>query len=195
MKKLALSVVALMVAGAGVSMSSVGCSSSSSTGTTGEDSGTGADVTTPEDGGTDTGTPTGDSSTPVDSGTTEATAACDVDAAGSIQVVEETDAGEVENTACEMCVAANCAQQQCVCLTDTNMATLGDASAPACGVYAICVYQAFLTALATSDAGESADLTAAQAACAGSLPQASITDGNGLIACIASACTTQCVGQ
>jgi hypothetical protein len=199
MNKLALSVVVLMVAGAGVSMSSVGCSSSSSTGTS-EDSGTGSDVTTGDDGGgTDSGTPTGDSGTPTgDSGTAadSGTAPCDVDAAGSIQVISTTaDGGEVENTACEMCIATSCAQEQCTCLTDTNMGSVDDAAAPECAVYAICVYETFLTALATDDAGSAADLTNAQASCATSTsaPSSSTALGNGLIGCIATSCATQCV--
>jgi len=196
MKKLAFSVVLLMVAGAGASVGAVGCSSSSSNGTS-EDSGPGADVTAGDSGET-TETSTTDSGTPpTDSGTpTEAAPACDVDAAGSLQIGVDTDAGFVENTPCETCISTSCAQAQCVCLTDTNMVTVDDAGEPACGAYAGCVYTAFLTNLATSDAGaagEAADLTAAQASCAGSFPSASITDGNGLIGCIASNCAASCV--
>jgi hypothetical protein len=194
MKKLALSVVILMVAGAGASVSAVGCSSSSAGGTA-TDSGTLPDVTnddsgTTEAGGDDSGSP-GDSGTP-----SEAAPACDVDAAGSLQIGVDTDAGFVENTACEGCIATNCANAQCVCLTDTNVVQVDDAGEPGCGAYAGCVYTAFLTNVATSDAGtagEGADLMAAQASCAGSFAAGSISSGNGLIGCIASSCASSCV--
>jgi len=174
MKKLALSVVLLMVAGAGGTVGAIGCSSSSS-GTTADDSGTNADVTTGDDSGT--------------------TAMCDIDAAGSLQIGVDTDAGFVENTACEACIATNCGQAQCVCLTDTNMVTVDDAGEPGCGAYAGCVYTGFLTALATTDAGLAADLMGAQTACATGFASASTTSGNALIGCIASSCESSCVGQ
>jgi hypothetical protein len=195
MKKLALSVVALMVAGAGMSVSAVGCSSSSSAGAT-EDSGTGEDVTT-GDSGEVSETSTGDSATPADSGTGEAAATCDVDAAGSIQIGTDTDAGFVENTACEACIAANCAVPQCQCLTDTTTVTVDDAGEPACGAYAGCVYPTFLMNLATSDAGAAGlgtDLMNAQASCAGSFSMGSIGLGNALIGCIASSCAAASAG-
>ncbi len=193
MKKLALSVVILMVAGAGASVSAVGCSSSSA-GTTADDSGTNSDVTTGDDSGTaETGTETSteDSGTPM-----EGAAMCDIDAAGSLQIGVDTDAGFVENTACEGCIATNCAQAQCVCLTDTNVVQVDDAGEPGCGAYAGCVYTAFLTNLATSDAGaagEGADLMAAQASCMSTFAAGSISSGNGLIGCIASSCESSCV--
>ncbi len=193
MKKLALSVVLLMVAGAGASVSAVGCSSSSS-GTTAEDSGT-ADVTQGDDSGTGSETSTEDSGPGTDSGTpTEAAAACDVDAAGSLQIGVDTDAGFMENTACEACIAANCAQPQCVCLTDTNTVVVDDAGEPGCGAYAGCVYTAFLTNLATSDAGLQGDLTSAQSSCMGSFATGSIASGNALIGCIATSCNAAADG-
>jgi hypothetical protein len=196
MKKLALSVVLLMVAGAGASVSAVGCSSSSAGGAA-NDSGT-PDVTSGDDSGTGSETSDNDSGTPGDTGTTptEAAAMCDFDAAGSLQIGVDTDAGFVENTPCETCIATNCAQPQCVCLTDTNVVTVDDAGEPGCGAYAGCVYTAFLTNLALSDAGaagEGADLMAAQTSCAGSFAAGSIASGNALIGCIASSCASSCV--
>jgi hypothetical protein len=152
-----------------------------------------------DDGGTDapvnndTGTPTGDSGT-------EAAVLCDVDAAGSLQIGVDTDAGFVENTACEACIAMNCAQPQCLCLTDTNMATVDDAGEPACGAYAGCVYTEFLTNLAESDAGAAGlgdDLMAAETTCGAASPTppaSSVTLGKGLIGCIATNCATASAG-
>jgi hypothetical protein len=191
MKKLALSVVALMVAGAGVSVSSVGCSSSSSTGTSsGDDSGSLADVTTGDSGESETSTGEGgtDSGTPVE-------ASCLTDASGTIEVDTPTaDGGTVENTACEQCIATNCSAAQTTCIEDCNLVADGDASAPACGEYAVCVYSAFLTNLATSDAGLATDLSSAQTSCAGSFAPASIASGNALIGCIASSCASATAG-
>jgi hypothetical protein len=202
MKKLAFSVVALLVAGAGVSVAAAGCSSSSSNnGTPAPDTGTAADSTTPEDGGADTGTPD-DSSTgsdaPAEAG------ACMTDASGALQVLEPTDDGGVmENTACETCIASSCGAAQTACIQDCNMVPdpNSDASVPACGAYAVCVYSAFLTNLsayvmdAGQSVGEPADLAAAQAGCAGSFASTSTGSGNALIGCIAGMCATQCVGQ
>jgi hypothetical protein len=183
--------VALMVASALVSVSAVGCSSNSSSGVGTEDSGPRADVTTGDDGATNI-----DTGPPADSGGGEAVAACDVDAAGSLPIGVDTDAGFIENTPCEICIRADCAQPQCQCLADTNMVTMDDAGEPACRAYAGCFYTAFLTNIATSDAGAAgfgADLAAAQSSCAGSFPAASIFAGNSLIGCIASSCSAECV--
>jgi hypothetical protein len=192
MKKLALSVVALMVAGAGVSVSAVGCSSSSSTGTTQDDSGTVADVTTGDSGETGETSTTDDGAT--DSGSAEA--ACLTDAGGSIAVeVPNPDGGDpIENTACEQCIATNCSAAQTTCLDDCSMVPQDDASVPACGAYAVCVYSSFLTKLQTSDAGLAADLTAAQTSCAGTFSPSSTGPGNALIGCIASSCASASAG-
>lgn len=203
MNKLALSVVVLMVAGAGAA-SAVGCSSSSGVGTTGDDSG--ADVTTTEGGGDDSGmtgdtgtptgdsgTPQGDSSTPVDSGTPM----CTTDGGGI--PIQGADGGE--NTACETCLGDNangCGQQQCFCTTDTNLVPYNDAGAmaPGCEVFAACVYGAFTEAQATMpDAGAAANLTAAEMYCKMNTAanMASQDLGAKLISCVASTCVSQCV--
>ena len=117
---------------------------------------------------------------------------CDVAEAGTVTVVTDTDAGEVENTACESCIDTDCAVPQCDCLSDANMVSQGGSPEPACAIYVVCLYETFLQELATSDAGASADLTAAQAACAGSLPMSSIMEGDSFIGCIANSCTTEC---
>jgi hypothetical protein len=200
MKKLALSVVALMVATGGATLGAVGCSSSSSAGGT-ADSGTtemdatGGDSGTPEDSSTntDTGTPEGDSSTPMEA------AACTTDA--SIAVGVDTDAGFVVNTACSDCINTSCGPQACSCITDTNIVALDDAgdNTTACGEYVGCVYQGLVAFVqANPDAGATALTTAlgqAQTQCntALSTPTASKGDGDGLIGCVASMCPTQCL--
>jgi hypothetical protein len=117
---------------------------------------------------------------------------CDVAEAGTVIVETNTDAGEVENTACESCIDTDCAIPQCDCLTDPNMVSQGGSPVPACGVYVVCLYETLLQDLATSDASASADLTAAETACAGSLPMSSLMEGDTFMGCIASNCPTQC---
>jgi hypothetical protein len=201
MKKLALSVVALMVATGGATLGAVGCSSSSSSGSpaTG-DSGTEPDVTagdsgTPEDSSTntDTGTPEGDSSTPMEA------AACTTDA--SIAVGVDTDAGFAVNQPCSDCINTSCGQPACSCITDTNIVALDDAgdNTTACGEYVGCVYQGLVGFVqANPDAGAMALTTAlgqAQMQCntALSTPMASKGDGDQLIGCVASMCASSCL--
>jgi len=191
MKKLALSVVLLMVAGAGVSVSAVGCSSSSSAGTTaGGDSGTGADVTQGDDSGTGGETSTEDTgTTTTDSGTTmEAAATCDVDGGGSF-VFPGADGGE--NTACATCISTNCAMSQCFCLADTNMVNPDDAGAiPACGGYVECLYGAAEAALPDAGlSGLSALLPGFETACGTGLPAASTDLGKAFVGCAVNSCS------
>ncbi len=194
MKKLALSVAVLMVAGAGISASAIGCSSSSSTGgndsgtaetSTGDDSSTGDSATGDDSSTTDSGTV--DTGTPPADGGAEA-AACTSDAG---LVILGGDGGL--NTACMSGVSSSCGQEQCVCLTDTNLVPdpTSDAGGmiPTCGYYVGCVYQTVSYLAATTDAGLTADLTQAQAACAangdaGALPSSSTGGGDALIGCI-----------
>jgi hypothetical protein len=117
---------------------------------------------------------------------------------GALMVVDTTDAGPVENFSCEMCINANCQQQECQCTGDPIMVLQDAGAVPACAAYAECVYVTFLQLLAANDAGtqsESADLTTAQAACQAGIDMSSIQLGNALIACIASSCVTPCVMQ
>jgi hypothetical protein len=122
-------------------------------------------------------------------------AACDVDAAGSIEI-DTPDGGM--NTACESCLATNCAQEQCVCLTDTNMAPLPDdaGNAPACGVYVGCLYSLAEQSLAANPdagvAGLSAQLSGFEATCGTGLMSSSTTSGNGLVGCFVNFCGSTC---
>jgi hypothetical protein len=59
----------------------------------------------------------------------------------------------------------------------------------------VCVYDTFLELAAFTDAGAAADLRQAQASCSSVVQQSSIALGNSLIGCIASACTSPCVGE
>jgi len=90
-----------------------------------------SDQVTSEDGGGDGSGASLDSSagapfdSAIDSGTeSETPPACDVAEAGVFAIESLTDAGAVENTACEACIAASCSQAQCECLSDTNMAAV-----------------------------------------------------------------------
>ena len=203
MKKLALSVVVFAVMGAGASLGAVGCSTSSSLGN-GTDAGGLADVTAGDTGpgleaGTEDTGPGGDTGTGGDAGAEGgcAAASCTVDA--SIAVVGTgPDGGQVENTSCEMCIGTSCAAQQCDCLSDPTTVPVDDAGgmAPACGAYAVCVYQTLLALVAASDAGasgEAAELTQAEAMCATGVAACSEATGKGLIGCIAGHCASQCV--
>lgn len=206
MNKLALSVVILMVAGAG-SAAAVGCSSSSSTGATGgNDSGTMSDVTTTEDSGTtnaDTGTTTGsDSGTAEDTGTVAADSGgptCTTDA--SITVYNDTDGGEV--VACTSCIGTSCGPQACPCLTDTNMVAVDDAGTmnTACLTYVGCVQGTVGTYVGEHpDAGEAeilGEVAAAKTACAQNFGIAedggSVSAGNALISCVGGLCASKCL--
>ncbi len=205
MKKLALSVVVLAVAGLGASLGSVGCSTSNSASdggasndsSTTSDSGSGSeassgdDSSTPADGsGSSSGGEGGSGSGGGDGGTEGGTSSCTNPEAGI--PVPGQDGGD--NTACESCISTSCAATQCNCLSDTPV-PVDDAGtmAPACEAYAVCVYQNFVTALLTSDAGETMDLTNAETACAGTFNSTTTKLGQSLIGCIAGHCTSQCV--
>lgn len=152
--------------GSGGSGGSSGVTSSSSSGGTASSSGSGSSTSSG-------GTPT----------------------CGMLTVVNATDAGPVENFSCEMCIDANCPQEQCQCTGDINLAPWDGGAAAACPVYTLCVYNTFLELAASTDAGAAADLSQAQASCSSVIQQSSITLGNSLIGCIVSYCASPCVGQ
>ncbi len=97
------------------------------------------------------------------------------------------------NTACEACLATHCAQEQCVCLTDTNV---DDAGIPECGVYVNCLYGMAAQALASDPdaglAGLSTQLPGFESSCGMGLPSASSSDGNGLVGCFVNFCGASC---
>jgi len=187
MKKLALSVVILAVAGAGASLGAVGCSSSSTGGAAGDsgtedvsvsDSGASSDTSTTSDSGTpaeDTGTPVVDSGPP---------GICVTDA-GSVPPLPvyslTDDGGVVPNTACQDFIAANCAATSCACVTDTA----SDAGGTQCEQFVTCIEEA----IAASDAGAMSAAVAAIPTCSagvGGAGGASATAGIGILECIAS---------
>jgi hypothetical protein len=95
-----------------------------------------------------------------------------------------------------MCINANCQVPECQCTGD--MVPEPDGALAVCSTYVVCVYDAFLQNLASSDAGaqgEGADLMNAQAMCQAGIDMNSMTLGNALIGCIAASCASQCVVQ
>ena len=203
MKKLALSVVVLMVASAGVSISGAGCSSSSSTGTSSSSSG-GTDATADTSSGGDdsssssSGSDSSSSSSGGDSSSSSGSdaTACSVPDSGGIPV-SGLDGGE--NTACESCIGASCCNEQNACIFDTNMVVGDDAGTmfPGCDVYLNCVYPELTQLLLTTDAGLMGAATQAETDCAGAdggnFAAGSVTAGNALLSCIGLNCASTCI--
>jgi len=203
MKKLALSVVVLMVASAGVSISGAGCSSSSGSGASSgsSGSGSGSDATADSSGsssGSDANGDTGSSSGVDSSSGSDASegGSCTVSEAGGIPV-GGLDGGE--NTACEMCLGTSCCDQQNACVNDSNLQVGDDAGTmyPACDLFINCVYPELTQLILTTDAGLMSDLTTAVTDCSGAdggnFPPDSIAAGTALLTCAGTACAASCI--
>ncbi len=164
----ALGIVGLSAAAA------VGCSSSSTTGSTGDDASTEDAPTTPEpDAATDTGTttPTPDGSTPVPDGG---------DAAVSCEIHAGSDA-------CDTCALTSCCDAENTCQT---VEPANDAGSTDCIDIFTCVQSCLAPPVDSGvDAGTIDDCTTL---CSASYSTQAMTDFAALSTCLVTNCTSQC---